>query len=94
MPDSPTVIVEFAASLKIVIIPVSMPVPVGENLTEKFADWPPISVSGVAMPEIEKSLPCRPIEEITNEAWPLLLSATLLVCEVPSWTVPKVTLVG
>jgi hypothetical protein len=79
--------------LPMVRIPVKGPPFIDVNERVSDAVWPGFNVSGVVIPEAEKSEPTTDNPEMVTGAFPLEVSVTVWVATLPTVTVPKFTLV-
>jgi hypothetical protein len=84
----------FGSLLAIVRFPVSLPVPVGLNVTLPCTDWPALIVWGVVIPFTANKDPVTPIEEIVRFAVPVLFKTSPAVPFEPTVTVPKLIALG
>jgi hypothetical protein len=90
VPLNATVMLGFFGSLlAIVRLPVSLPAPVGLNVTAACADWPALIVCGVTIPLTANIDPVTLIEEIVKFAEPVLFRIRLALPFDPAVTVPK-----
>src|SRR5271169_619655 len=80
--------------LMTVIFPVIFSEAVGLKATFIAAFWPAAIVTGVVMPLTVKSLAFTVICEMVRLVFPLLVSVTLFVVELPAFTFVKLTLFG
>ena len=84
----------FGSLLVMVRFPVSLPVPVGLNVTLACTDWPALIVWGVVIPFTANKDPVTLIEEIVKLAVPLLFKTRPAVPFDPTVTVPKLIVLG
>jgi hypothetical protein len=82
---------EFVASLASETLPEALPACWGANLTVNVAVWPADSVTGVVMPLIVKPEPEIEAWDRVNAAVPELVNVTDWVVELPTATLPKLT---
>jgi len=95
VPSSETVVGEPLALLTIEILPLTVPVSVGLNLTTKVMLWVGERVAGVPPPVIEYPCPVRFICEMLTLEFPVFVTVTVCVAElVPVVMFPKLRLVG
>jgi hypothetical protein len=84
--------VGIAGSLLVIeMLPVTLPDTVGRNATASVADWPLLSVFGVAIPLTEKPAPLTVITEIVRSAPPAFVTMTLALPWDETPTDPKST---
>jgi hypothetical protein len=82
------------ALLTIFRLPVSLPTPLGENLTVRVRLLPPESVTAPEKPLTLKALPETEAWEMMSEPDPLLVKDTVLDAEAPTSASPKLKLVA
>ena len=73
------------------MLPATLPETIGRNATARVADWPLLSVFGVAMPLTEKPGPLTVMTEIVRSAPPAFVTMTLALSWDETPTDPKST---
>jgi hypothetical protein len=94
VPDKETVAGEFVALLVTLTLPVTLPAVVGANTTFSVADWFGDKLVPALTPLALNPAPEGVTPEIVTFEFPLLVKVTLIVLLLPSFTLPKLRLVG
>jgi hypothetical protein len=94
VPDSETLVGEFVALLATVTAPVTSPADVGSNVMLSVAVWFGVNTNPAATPLAPNPAPVTPTLEIVTFELPLFVSVTLCAVFVPSFTLPKLKVVG
>jgi len=93
-PPSATVIGEFGALLRMVMLPLALPTAVGANFAVNDVPCPAISVTGVAKPLMLKPVPEALADETTTFAVPVFVKVTGTDALAPLTRLPKLMLAG
>ena len=94
MPVRPTIAGELVALLDAETVPLALPAIVGANVTFSAAVWLGVSVVPAFTPLALKPVPVDVTLAIVTFEFPVLVKVALNVLLLPSFTLPKLKLVG